>query len=83
MFFVDYPSGNGPLPQNLLAGILINQLPGIQSATGLQLFVRTSAAATPPPSANATQIAAAVKVAILNFQASQVKKQKQKKTKHF
>jgi hypothetical protein len=71
-FFVNYPSGSGPIQRNLLAGILTAQTVAIETATNLSLSVETSTLAGTPPVAISDQISKAIIVSASNIQASQV-----------
>jgi hypothetical protein len=70
--FVDYPSGNGPIQRNLLAGILNAQIEAIKNGTSLDLSVETSALAATPPGATADQVSKAIVVSASSIQADQV-----------
>ena len=71
--FVDYPSGNGPIQRNLLAGILTNQIEAIKNGASLDLSVLTSTLAATPPAANSEQMSNAIVVSVTsNIQADQV-----------
>ena len=50
--FVDYPSGSGPVHQNLLAGILAFQRESIENETRLKMEIITSTLAPTPPVAD-------------------------------
>ena len=71
-FFVDYPSGNGPIQRNLLAGILNAQTGAIETATSLDLSVETSTLAATPPVASLDQSSKAINVSATNIQENQV-----------
>lgn len=62
------------MQRNLLAGILIDRLEQIKSATKLDILVQTSLLAPRPSStASADQISNAVNVSAANIQADKVK----------
>jgi hypothetical protein len=71
-FFVDYPSGNGPIQYNLLAGILTIQLENIENEMNLDIEIQSSILAPLPPSPSADQTSKAVTVAISSIQADEV-----------
>ena len=71
-FFVDYPSGSGPVQRDLLAGILTIQIEAIKNGTSLDLSVLTSTLAATPPAASAEQTSNATVVSASSIQASQV-----------
>jgi hypothetical protein len=71
-FFVDYPSGSGPVQRDLLAGILTIQIEAIKNGTSLDLSVLTSTLAATPPAASAEQTSNAIVVSASSLQASQV-----------
>ena len=73
--FVTYPSRSGPVPRNLLAGILSSQLATINDVTELRLLVQTSSAAYSPPEATTSQTKEAVLVVASNLQANQVRRE--------
>ncbi|CAB4015195.1 mucin, partial [Paramuricea clavata] len=70
-FFVNYPSGSGPIQRNLLAGILTAQTVAIETATNLSLSVETSTLAATPPVASSDQMSKAIIVSASNIQANQ------------
>jgi hypothetical protein len=71
-FFVNYPSGNGAIQRNLLAGILTAQTGAIETATTLDLSVETSILAATSPVASSDQSSKAIIVSATNIQANQV-----------
>ena len=71
--FANYPSGSGPVPRNILAGILSSELATINGATGLQLLVQTSSAADSPPEETSSQNEETVVVVASNIQADKVR----------
>ena len=71
-FFVEYPSGSGPIQFNLLAGILYIQLDNIENETNAELRVLSSMLAPLPPSSSSEQNSSAVTVSASNAQDSQV-----------
>ncbi len=70
--FVVYPSGEGPMQYNLLAGILTFQLEKIKKETSLDIQVNTSILAPSPPAATPDQISKSVTVNASSTQAPQV-----------
>ena len=70
--FVDYPSGNGPLQRNLLAGILTNQIEALKTATSLDLSVETSTLAVTPTTASTDQLERSITLSASGIQADQV-----------
>ena len=71
--FANYPSGSGPVPRNILAGILSSELATINDATGLQLLVQTSSAADSPLDETSSQNEETVVVVASNIQADKVR----------
>ncbi|XP_028416182.1 uncharacterized protein LOC114539806 [Dendronephthya gigantea] len=69
--FVNYPSGNGPIQLNFLAGILTEELRNIESETSLKLQVETSTLAPSPPSASQEQLSNAVTMNVSNTKADE------------
>ena len=70
--FVNYPSGNGPVQHNLLAGIISVDLQGIKNETGLNLRLESSALAPHAPHENSEQTSNAIVIIISGVEASQV-----------
>ena len=70
--FVDYPSGRGPIQQNLLAAILTIRLENIENETNMRLEIITSILAPSPPAADSNKTDESVTMVARNINASQV-----------
>ena len=71
-FYVNYPSGSGPVIQSILASIVSIELNAIQLQSGLTLTLLTSPLPPAPPTPSAEQLNNSVQIELLNTQADQV-----------
>ena len=72
-FYVDLPSGSGPLLKIVLASILTTQRRVLQSSLNQMVAVITSGAPATPPTASPGQTINRVTVQISSFQADEVR----------
>jgi hypothetical protein len=70
--FVDYPSGRGPIQQNLLAAILTIRLENIENETNMRLEIITSILAPSPTAPDSNKTGESVTMVARNINASQV-----------